>query len=102
LTADDTVNSNPQWSPDGAWLLYQASLPGSQFRLCPGLRLVAADGKTQRDLVWEWGAATSASWHPDGRRVVFVGQPAGQHLGTKSDLYVIDVDGAAPPDNRRP
>ena len=101
LTADDAVNSNPQWSPDGNLILYQASLPGSQFRLYPGLRLVTTAGE-QRDLVWVWGQASGAVWHPDGQRVIFVGQPAGQHIGTKNDLYVVAVDGAAPPENRTP
>jgi dipeptidyl aminopeptidase/acylaminoacyl peptidase len=100
LTNDDCMNSNPQWSPDGKEILYAASmLPDVHKTFFPRLRVVdVVDGKV-REIVGEWGEVTAAAWLPDGKHVAFIGQPDGLPIGSKSDLWIMDV-AAGKPQNR--
>lgn len=105
LTDDDHVNTLPCWSPDGKEILYAAAFSPNTPRYEPGLRVVSVEDGKQRDIVWRWGTAQIGEWLPDGRKIAFVGQPDGQLLGTKNDLYVIDAKGeanGAQPENRTP
>ena len=44
----------------------------------------------------EWGMSQAADWQPDGERIVFVGQPAGELIGSKNDLYTVAATGGTP------
>jgi dipeptidyl aminopeptidase/acylaminoacyl peptidase len=71
------------------------SMPPEGNRWLPGVRVVNLSGEV-RDLVWEWGSAQAAAWLPDGKRIVFIGQPHGKLPGSKNDLWLIDRQGGEP------
>ena len=89
--------TNLQWSPDGREILVNTTMPPDSLRASDAaLRLVnAADGSV-RDLTSTWGMVGSAGWTPDGARIVFMGQPKGLPIGSKSDVWVIDRNGGEP------
>ena len=92
LTEDRSNNINPRWSPDGTTILYDANMGVDADRaITPDLMTVDLDGKS-KTLLAGWTAISAASFTPDGERVVFVGRPTdGKPIGTKSDLYVLDL-----------
>ena len=76
LTKD--AYKQPAWSPDGAWLAYDAYAFGT-------ISLVRADGS--RHLTLNTGMeerATSPTWSPDGTRLAFQ---------SASSIYTIALDG---------
>lgn len=96
LTDDDTMNSNPIWSPDGREILYQVTMRPDIFNaMRPVLRVIDLDGH-RRDVLDDWGHVKGANWTSDGQRIVFVGQPHGLTIGSKKDVYVIDRHGGVP------
>ncbi len=97
VTHDGWMNANPQWSPDGKSLLYLASMnPDSLKAFHPHVRLVNLLDNSVRDLTGSWGDVYAVSWLPDGERIVFIGQPNGLPIGSKSDLWVLSVSGGQP------
>ena len=92
LTADRTNNSNLRWSPDGRTILYDATMREDAARaMTPDLMTVDRDGE-QTVVLSGWASIASASYTPDGSRIVFIGRPNdGKPIGTKSDLYVLDL-----------
>ena len=92
LTDDRFNNSLQGFSPDGASILYEANMREDAARaMTPELRMVDLDGQVTA-LVEGWASLSSASFTPDGQRVVFIGRPNdGKPIGTKSDLYVLDL-----------
>ena len=92
LTADRTNNSNPRWSPDGKTILYDAAMRADAARaMTPDLKSVDLDG-AQTTVLAGWGQLAKASFTPDGARIVFQGRPDdGAPIGSKSDVYVLDL-----------
>src|SRR5262249_36951463 len=97
LTHDRFMVLAPRWSPDGTEILYVAAMnPDVPNVFFPALRVLdVASGKI-RDILDDWGYATAASWTPDGKQIVFEGQPHGQILGSKTDLWVVSSKGGKP------
>ncbi|MEZ4674310.1 MAG: S9 family peptidase [Caldilineaceae bacterium] len=95
LTADAYNNGAPVWSPDGQEILYTVTMFPDSHRINAALRSVDLAGNS-RDLIWDWGAVTAATWTPDSQQVVFVGTPTGLPIGTQDQLWVIDRHGGAP------
>jgi dipeptidyl aminopeptidase/acylaminoacyl peptidase len=96
LTNDNTMNSLPRWSPSGQELLYSVTMaPDSHRSILPRLRVVNLGGEV-RELVGDWGYAWSATWLPDGGRIVFMGAPHDRPFGTRSDLWVVTKHGGEP------
>ncbi|MCA9988892.1 MAG: S9 family peptidase, partial [Anaerolineales bacterium] len=102
LTADATMNVNPQWSPDGREILYNASMqPDNHRGHYPQVRIIDLEGNSRAVFTEAWGYTQgSAAWHPDGQQVLFAGTPQGSPIGTKADLYLISADGKGKPQNR--
>ena len=92
LTRDRSNNTNIRWSPDGSTILYDAGMQPEAIRTTsPTMTLVDLDGN--RSPVLEgWGAVSNGSFTPDGGSIVFAGCPwDGRPIGSKSDLYVVDL-----------
>ena len=92
--ADDSQRW-PQWSPDGARIVFEAGRPSvvSQRILTAGLGSLFVGtplGGTARKLAVRVGEglASSPSWSPDGSEIAF---------GTGQALYAMAVDGSSPP-----
>jgi len=69
-------------SPDGRRLLLPGGLPGNAYRLV----VMNADGSGRKDL--GDGDPGTASWSPDGKRIVFESDRDANH-----EIYVMDADG---------
>ena len=92
LTDDRSNNSNIRWLPDGRSILYDANMQVDAARaMTPDLMIVNLDGN-QSVALQGWESVGNASFTPDGSRIVFVGRPDdGKPIGTKSDVYVLDL-----------
>ena len=92
LTDDRNHNTNLRWSPDGSSILYDAGMnPDAERLLAPDLMSVDLAGN-QSVILDGWASIANASFTPDGSRIVFIGRPNdGKPIGTKSDLYVLDL-----------
>lgn len=101
LTDDRTIQTDPEWSPDGSLIAYSKWCPVPRqpgvFDL--GLSVMKPDGtgvhpvlpcNGKRDIV-------TASWSPDGRRIVYeiaTPVPDGREPGSRqSDIGVVNADG---------
>ena len=77
------MNHFPQWSPDGAWILYTSNRTGGEE-----LFLVSPDGSEVRQLTDDDVPDSNVGWTPDGR-VVFQSMEGGEWR-----RYSIEVDGS--------
>jgi dipeptidyl aminopeptidase/acylaminoacyl peptidase len=112
LTDDDNHNGNPAWSPDGNSLLFTITMPVDAYRSpSPELAVLdvsALDAETDIKpphviVSADWGEASEmAAWLPEGQEIAFVGQRAGKPIGSKLDLFVVDINGGGSPQNRTP
>ena len=60
------ADRDPQWSPQGEWILYETGRTGRQ-----SLSVVNAAGTVNESLVQSNADAAAASWSPDGARISF-------------------------------
>ena len=92
LTSDRANNSNLRWSPDGSRILYDATMRADATRaMTPDLMSVDLAGAVS-PVLKGWANIDKANYSPDGKRIVFIGRPNdGKAIGTKSDLYVLDL-----------
>lgn len=93
LTQDATNNGELCWSPDGQRLLYMVTMFPESHRIGAALRTVEVSGEssgTIKEVVGTWGSVAAATWTPDGQRIVFIGTPDGQPIGTQDALWVLD------------
>src|SRR5205823_4890157 len=80
LTPDDVLAAEPQLSPDGSLVAFDAL--AKPFPRTEGtLDVVAADGTGLRPL----GRGASASWSPDGREIAFA---------SADSVYAVHPDGS--------
>ncbi len=102
LTDDETDNVALRWSPDGTKILYSAGMQADAIKtILSTLMIIDLDGNKQ-SLLDGWWTYGKASWLPNGDKIAFVGRPDdGAPIGTKSDLYVLDI-ASGEVDNRSP
>jgi TolB protein len=74
-----TMEMFPQWSPDGAWIVYMAGPVGVD---ATSVWLMRADGGDPRRLTEPNTAVPS--WSPDGRHIIY--------LDVAEDLVVMDLE----------
>jgi dipeptidyl aminopeptidase/acylaminoacyl peptidase len=67
LTNPSGRDSNPRWSPDGRWILFESSRSGSSQ-----LWAISSLGGEARQLTTISTGASSGIWSPDGRHIAFV------------------------------
>ncbi len=82
---------NAQLSPDGAWVVYEASkLQFPDWQRRTDLYLVSVDGRTTRQLTYTEGEdETGARWRPKGGMIGFTSTREGK----KRQLFLIRPDG---------
>ena len=79
---DGSVDTNPDWSPDGTKIVYDTVRVPEEHNLAPGgITVMDADGKDKRVLS---DKGLHPSWSPDGKRIVCT---------NGRQLYVMDADG---------
>ena len=83
LTDDTSFNTNPAWSPDGRWLVFQTNDASGA-----DIYVIDAEGNNLRRLTSDPGFDGDPSWSPDGRHIAFLSSRSGW-----TDLYVMDLDG---------
>lgn len=91
LTHGSGVKQDPDWSPDGDFLLYRSDPPIGSRATDGGLIVIRSDG-TERVEVMKLakGYAGPASWSPSGDLIVLSGRrPADEREG----IYVVRPDG---------
>ena len=91
LTGIAGFEYQPDWSPDGRWLLLRVDGNGPDDPR-GGVHVVSADGSRVRNLSGRMRIqGGSGDWSPDGMRIVFAGQRDGD---THPNLYIATADGA--------
>ena len=97
LTDSHAVNGNLRWSPDSTKLLFTRSLDGSSFvNARPNVCCVDLNGNETTRISVDQFSVSSIAWHSDSQRIIFSGSPHGTIIGSKSDLYVTDLNGGEP------
>ena len=81
-TGDQNYRSNPDWSPDGRLIAYQAQQTDGRFQL----NTISLRDKSVKQLTSE-GSNEDASWAPDSRHLIFSSTRAGSR-----QLFVIDSE----------
>jgi dipeptidyl aminopeptidase/acylaminoacyl peptidase len=100
LTNDRFSNHNPSWSPDGKQLLFNAMMDPDSLSWNPTLKAVDLDGNVRTVVGEDWGPVDTARFTPDGKSIVFVGEPKGQKIGANNQMYVLPADGSGKPKSR--
>ena len=87
LIASTYDDSNPDFSPDGRYIVFDSARSGNTE-----LWIANGDGSQPRQLTSFVGAGLgSPRWSPDGARIAFDGEASGS-----GDIYLIDVNGGKP------
>ena len=86
LTATDSINEHPQWSPDGTRLVFRR-LSNDQSQIF----VMTADGSNQM-MITPGPADFDPSWSPDEQYITFV---RSQDFEQKSGIYSVTLEGAA-------
>ena len=97
LTQDESLDTNPAWSPDGSRIAFYSDRPDDYggFRLY----VMSRNGSNVRNLVPDlFVSKAPAVWSPDSQKLAFFGSGGLQTLtsgeqGYKSVLYTVNVDG---------
>jgi len=95
VTAYPGSDWSPAWSPDGAWLAFASRRDGSTDIYLLDAGCLASDAgiascrSSVRRLTTHPGSDYDPAWSPDGARLAYVSEQAGQF-----QLRVIDADGS--------
>lgn len=98
LTADERLEFDPAFSPDGQWVAYTTWTDADRGRV----RVARVDGRPgARDLVATPGHYLEPAYSPDGRWLVYRALTGdgirGPTHGEEPGIWVVPVDGSAPP-----
>ena len=88
VTASDTVNANPAWSPDGRWIVYDSASGGNPDVYL--IELACAPECAPQRLTTHPLADVNPAWSPDGRSVAF---ETSRH--EHREIYRLDLDTGA-------
>ena len=97
LTQSNTFEFAPKWSADGQWIVHTTWDDANYGRV----RIVRPDGSAGRDVVTRGGHYTEPAFSPDGKWIVFrdagTDGTRGPLYSATTGIYVVPVDGSAPP-----
>jgi dipeptidyl aminopeptidase/acylaminoacyl peptidase len=96
LTRDRFHNDIQGWSPDGEEILYLAYMEPDSFNVEPHLRAVNLQGEVREILSESWGNIEAAAWMPNGKQILFVGDPKESKIGSNNEMYLVDARGGKP------
>jgi dipeptidyl aminopeptidase/acylaminoacyl peptidase len=97
LSTVDAMCSQPQWSPDGRYVLFLATDRNSAYVSFPA-RLLIADvrsGEVREALAGGWFIAC-ARWLQDSESIAFVGAPQNELTIPAFSLWVLSLAGGSP------
>ena len=86
IAAEGSINEPVAWRPDGTGLIFSRNMRGTYGALANDLLQVNADGKKLTRMTKD-RRATSPSFAPDGKRIVFVGSESGT-----ANLFQLNLD----------
>lgn len=90
LTADEGVESNPVFSPDGSMIAFSAQYDGNT-----DVYVMPAGGGVPTRLTWHPGADIVQSFTPDGSAVLFT-SPRHVFTGRYTQLFTVPLTGGMP------
>jgi Tol biopolymer transport system component/C-terminal processing protease CtpA/Prc len=82
LTRNVEMDAYPQFSPDGAWIVFASQRTGNW-----DLYAVPATGGVPKRLTWHSSGENAYGWSPDGKQVIFA---TGRETG-ENELLTLDV-----------
>ena len=94
ITGPDYWPGNPEWSPDGATIVFFRPEEGGNFDGPTDLWTIHPDGSGVARLTHmakDGGQAIHPAWAPDGKRIVFVSSPKDSG---RVDIVTIAADGS--------
>lgn len=95
LTFDEWNHTPTSWSPDGNHILHLASLNPDSISLSASIKSINLKGEVQIILSSDWGILSNAVWI-NNHQIAFCGVPTGNLLGTKGDLWILDIENGIP------
>ncbi len=89
ITHSGRHDTQPAWSPDGAWLAYISLPAGTSGNF--SLHVVRPNGRDDRTLVDGTTTLSAPVWSPDGKQIAY-----GSRNGLDQEIAVVDAGGGAP------
>ncbi|HYS05883.1 MAG TPA: Tol-Pal system beta propeller repeat protein TolB [Candidatus Dormibacteraeota bacterium] len=86
ITANNTINLSPAWSPDGRKIAFVSFRSGT-----PVLMIVNSDGELSQAFPQEGDLNSAPAWSPDGRSLAFASTRDGN-----AEIYVQRIDKPVP------
>ncbi|GHN02202.1 tricorn protease [Cytophagales bacterium WSM2-2] len=90
ITADEGVESNPVFSPDGKWIAFSAQYDGNT-----DVFIIPVEGGIPTRLTWHPGADLVRGFTPDGKSVIFASQRQ-VFTNRYHQLFTVPVTGGFP------
>ena len=82
LTDSESIDTNPQWSPNGAWIAFESRREGAS-----DIFVMRPNGNEKRNLTRGIGISSQPAWSPDSRRIAFTVQD-----DDHAYLYLVELD----------
>ena len=86
ITANNTINLSPAWSPDGRQIAFVSFRSGT-----PALMIVNSDGELRQAFPQEGDLNSAPAWSPDGRNLAFASTRDGN-----AEIYIQRLSEPAP------
>lgn len=83
LTANDSYDINPRWSPDGNWIAFNSDREGGNQ-----VFIIPAVGGAAKQITFHSAATTVCDWFPDGHALLVT---SGRNTRATS-IYKLDID----------